>query len=590
MEYFEILNLQREPFSNSPDPDFFFQSRQHLDCLQKLEIALRLRRGLNVVVGDVGTGKTTLCRQLIRRFSADKGVETHLILDPHFSSPFHFLTTVAGMFHGNETIAGQLDEGAVKELIKSYLFRKGVEEDKTVVLIIDEGQKIPTFCLELLREFLNYETNEYKLLQIVIFAQKEFETVVHRHSNFTDRINLYHTLNPLGFGDTIRMIRFRIRQSGDKRSGRSVFSLSGFWAIYLSTGGYPRKIINLCHRSILTMIIQNRSSAGWFLIRSCVKRAFPNDKPKRRLALTVGFAAVVVIVAGLLSRSPSIWSQFFPAPVGVGMEKKTALKNVPAINQPMPDSQEPLLNSVAAILPPSVEPVAVAAPGLDTLKPIEEAGYSVPAAAEKKEIVGNPLALPESPPNFLGKIALRKGESLWQMVQHIYGVFNSRYLEEILDVNPHIRNPDDIAAGIPINFPVVQVEIKPTKYKCWWVKLDDKPKLEQAIDMIRSYPDSMPPIRIIPQWRPDRGLHFAIVLREYRFEKSGAQALRKMLPRDLALKGQVVTFWGDQQTIFFANPFLPLSAHYLEWNRGIASARNSCMSTDTITFRLWYES
>ncbi|MGA9478193.1 MAG: hypothetical protein WBV21_10450, partial [Desulfobacterales bacterium] len=81
MEYFSIVNLEREPFSNSPDPEFFYGSHQHLECLQKLELALRLRRGLNVIIGDVGTGKTTLCRQLIRRFAKSKEFETHLVLD-----------------------------------------------------------------------------------------------------------------------------------------------------------------------------------------------------------------------------------------------------------------------------------------------------------------------------------------------------------------------------------------------------------------------------------------------------------------------------------------------------------------------------
>ena len=60
MDYFSILNLNKEPFSNSPDPDYFFHSQQHVSCLQKLELSLRLRRGLNVVIGEVGTGKTTL--------------------------------------------------------------------------------------------------------------------------------------------------------------------------------------------------------------------------------------------------------------------------------------------------------------------------------------------------------------------------------------------------------------------------------------------------------------------------------------------------------------------------------------------------
>ena len=169
MDYFRILNLNKEPFSNSPDPDFFFHSRQHLDCLQKLELSLLLRRGLNVIIGDVGTGKTTLCRQLIRRFSQKEEVETHLILDPHVLNATELLASVAEMFTGEKPPVGS-DDWQVKEQIKQCLFRKGVGENKTVVLIIDEGQKIPAFCLEILREFLNYDNNEYKLLQIVIFA------------------------------------------------------------------------------------------------------------------------------------------------------------------------------------------------------------------------------------------------------------------------------------------------------------------------------------------------------------------------------------------------------------------------------------
>ena len=94
MDYFSILDLAREPFSNSPDPEFFFHSRQHQDCLQKLELSLLLRRGLNVVIGDVGTGKTTLCRQLIRRFAGKQDVETHLVLDPYFLNASEFLATV----------------------------------------------------------------------------------------------------------------------------------------------------------------------------------------------------------------------------------------------------------------------------------------------------------------------------------------------------------------------------------------------------------------------------------------------------------------------------------------------------------------
>lgn len=82
MEYFSILNFDREPFSNSPDPRFFFHSRQHRDCLNKVEIAIRLKRGLSVILGDVGTGKSTLCRELIRKLAEDEKIDTHLFLTP----------------------------------------------------------------------------------------------------------------------------------------------------------------------------------------------------------------------------------------------------------------------------------------------------------------------------------------------------------------------------------------------------------------------------------------------------------------------------------------------------------------------------
>ena len=244
MEYFSILNLNKEPFSNSPDPDFF-HSRQHLDCLQKLELSLRLRRGLNVIIGDVGTGKTTLCRQIIRRFAVKEDIDTHLILDPHFLNATEFLATVTKMLLGKKPPVGS-NEWQLKEYIKQHLFQRGVDQNKTTVLIIDEGQKIPAFCLEILREFLNYETNDYKLLQIIIFAQREFENTVRKYPNFADRINLYHLLKPLTYRDTRLMIKFRLEKSRNTGNKLYLFTLPALWTVYRISGGYPRRIIYLC--------------------------------------------------------------------------------------------------------------------------------------------------------------------------------------------------------------------------------------------------------------------------------------------------------------------------------------------------------
>jgi len=181
MEYYKLLNLKAQPFSTSPDPYFFFHSREHKECLNRLEIAIRLRRGLSVILGDVGTGKTTVSRMLIQKFAQDKkGFIVRLILDPTFKSEFEFLKNLTSSF-GIETSARSSFE--YKNTLQNYLLQKGVKENKVIVLIIDEGQKLTPTYIEVLRTLLNYETNEYKLLQLVIFAQQEFLPKMKRQRN-----------------------------------------------------------------------------------------------------------------------------------------------------------------------------------------------------------------------------------------------------------------------------------------------------------------------------------------------------------------------------------------------------------------------
>ena len=303
MDYYNILNLVKEPFSNSPDPEFFFQSQQHLVCLQQLELSLYLRRGLNVVIGDVGMGKTTLCRHLIRKFADYGDIETHLILDPHFNSPTEFLSAVTEKFEGQKPPPGA-DDLTLKEMVKQYLYHKGVHQKRNVVLIIDEGQKLPSFCVELIREFLNYETNKYKLLQIVIFAQKEFRKTLKAHANFADRINFFYKLKPLDFRNTRLMITFRLERSSDAAQPQSLFSYPALRAIYHTTGGYPRKIVNLCHQSILAMIVQNRSVVDWLLVNSCAKKLFPRPALTWHRATTAAAVAVFLFMVAMAGLAP----------------------------------------------------------------------------------------------------------------------------------------------------------------------------------------------------------------------------------------------------------------------------------------------
>jgi general secretion pathway protein A len=255
MSYYKVLGLEKEPFSTSPDPEFFYHSASHYTALKRLEIAVRLRRGLSIIIGDVGTGKTTLLRTLLQAFKDENDFIFQLILDPGYKSEFQFLFGLVKMFDIEPEFKSSMD---FKEALEKYLFQKGVEENKTIVLLIDEGQKLSQENLEVLRTLLNYETNEYKLLQLVIMAQVELLPRVKRINNFMDRVSLKYVINPLDELETKDMIEFRLKQAGFGGQN-TLFTDNAIKLIYEHTQGYPRKIGKLCHDALEAIVMHERS-------------------------------------------------------------------------------------------------------------------------------------------------------------------------------------------------------------------------------------------------------------------------------------------------------------------------------------------
>lgn len=267
MSYYSVLSLEKEPFSTSPDPDFFYHSREHTTALRRLEISIRLKRGLSLILGDVGTGKTTLSRALFQLFSGEEdNFIFHMILDPDFKSEYQFLSCLTKMFGASPFFRSTMDH---REAIEKYLFQKGVEEKKTVVLLIDEGQKLTQPFLEILRTLLNYETNEYKLLQLIIMSQMELLPRVKKVRNFIDRVSLKYIINPLDENETREMIEFRLRQAGFD-NGRDLFSLEAIRKIYEYSQGYPRKISLICHNALERLVMESREMVTDDLVTNIV--------------------------------------------------------------------------------------------------------------------------------------------------------------------------------------------------------------------------------------------------------------------------------------------------------------------------------
>lgn len=255
MSYYSVLGLDKEPFSSSPDPAFLFLSDEHKAALCRLQIAIALKRGLCVLMGDVGTGKTTLSRKLARVLSEDESVSFHMILNPYFSTDRQFLEKVAALFHVE--VSGNATSLDCMEAIERFLFRRGVEEEKTVVLLIDEAQILPDFVLEILRILLNYETNEYKILQLVLVGQMELLPRLSQLPNFWDRIALKYVLNPLGHDEVREMIDFRLRQAGYGR-GDPLFTNEAVELIYYHTQGYPRRLALVCHQALERLVMHDK--------------------------------------------------------------------------------------------------------------------------------------------------------------------------------------------------------------------------------------------------------------------------------------------------------------------------------------------
>jgi general secretion pathway protein A len=290
MSYYQVLGLNKEPFSTSPDPSFFYLSKEHRAAFCRLQIAISLKRGMSVILGDVGTGKTTLSRKLARILSSDENVDFHLILNPYFKTDKQFLSRLAGLMHIEMPArATGLD---YMEAIERNLFKRGVEEHKTIVLLIDEAQMLPDFVLEILRILLNYETNEEKILQLVLVGQMELLPRISRIGNFWDRIALKYVLNPLAEDEVREMIEFRVRQA---RLGgpddAPLFTAGAIHAIWEHTQGYPRRLTMLCHNCLEALVMQDKrvvdEASVCELISGEVRPVLPDATTERRQAAVV---------------------------------------------------------------------------------------------------------------------------------------------------------------------------------------------------------------------------------------------------------------------------------------------------------------
>ena len=236
LPYRDFFALKDEPFSTVPSPRTLFLTSVHSTALEKTAYVVGAKKGLAVVFGDTGMGKSSLARMLNQKF-LDAGFVSVLLTNPSYPTPNSLLRTIAQEFRTERTdksFKGMLD------IFKQFLYQRALREKKTVVLTIDEAQTLTLPLIELLRMLSNYESNTEKLLQMVLFGQDQLRTrLAHpRGQSFRSRIAMASTLEALTAKETGQMIVFR--WSVASGAGSHPFAPAALRAIFEHSRGVPR--------------------------------------------------------------------------------------------------------------------------------------------------------------------------------------------------------------------------------------------------------------------------------------------------------------------------------------------------------------
>lgn len=251
--YEEFFGFVDKPFSLTPDPKYLYKSESHANAFELLQYAVRRREGFVVVTGDIGTGKTTLCRALLEQI--DRRTFTALVLNPFLSEDdlLRLILQDFGVVSREEVKQGRLAGVSKQELIDTlYDFLLGLLPlQANAVLIIDEAQNLPLQVLEQLRILSNLETDREKLLQMILVGQLNLQPMLRSPElrQLDQRVSIRYELKPLTQDEVTAYVNHRLHVAGG--AGQVAFTPKALQYVHQYSGGIPRLINLLCDRSLL---------------------------------------------------------------------------------------------------------------------------------------------------------------------------------------------------------------------------------------------------------------------------------------------------------------------------------------------------
>ena len=365
--YNAYFRLNESPFSIAPDPRFLFMSGRHREALAHLMYGVSGEGGFVVLTGEVGTGKTTICRCLLEQVPADCDVA--FIVNPGLSA-VEMLGAICDELHigypENLNVKGYVDR------FNSYLLKANAAGRKTV-LIIDEAQVLDPKVLELLRLLTNLETSRRKLLQIVLLGQPELLTLLERSDmrQVAQRfVALYH-LQHLSRTEVSAYVAHRLNVAG---SQNKLVPESLMGQLYRRTGGVPRLINLVCDRALLGAFVEGKQSVTAPVLAKAAAEVLGTRK-SRSAAIAVSAAALLVLCG--IGTWYALHRAGAPAPAAEQQDPPKPAES--AVDAARPPASPATDTAVSAA--PAAGPAVQAAPWTGLTLPVEQSADQAEAAA-----------------------------------------------------------------------------------------------------------------------------------------------------------------------------------------------------------------
>ncbi len=479
--YLHHFFLICEPFSLTPDPEFLFLSDSHEDALAAIEMGVMEKRGLTVLTGEVGTGKTTLARWVLSEW------EDHL--------ETAYLST--GTFTFDDILRNTLEEfglpsggGREERLTKLQGFlERSAAQGKTVVLLIDEAQNIPNDTFEQLRLLLNFETSKSKLFQLVLIGQPELDKKLRRPSlrHIEGRIAVRARLRPLQPKECAKYIEHRLNVAG---TTSEIFGSSALKTIIRESRGIPRRLNVLCHNALLFAFGQDQQKVSRATALQAVRQmnaATPGVRRTRSapsgwlLPALLGLVAIGALataawfayqsMGSASSASPATsadGTQSTPAGDGGGAAARMVVASLEADQWRVPEggaSLEEVAQDWYGEASDIVVSVLQSSNGIEGERAAAGQVLSLPAqivsegrqiSLQRRVLSTSPRASSVSPaPASSGTrtYLMPAGSSLWEVISQMYGRYDAALLEAVLELNPAISDVKQIEEGTPIRLP-----------------------------------------------------------------------------------------------------------------------------------------